>query len=396
MSGEILLGLGNCVDYELQWDDGMMQRMLERHGPVEVGICPRIRTERELLGALLYHMGEGTGCEYAVNGAELIERFCAPFEKRVTLGGTSVRAAIAMAKAGVKSALHLGALHPSARPLIPALTEYALADPSEALYPHLIIQYPKGAELTAGGQRIRAPRSNRLIFVFDPINDALPLKPDFVRQFGPAKVLLISGFNTVKDFGTLTDRLITLKGMLKELPAEALVVYEDACFHRGDFAMEVNRELMGLVDIHGMNEDELTAYVGRPIALHEPEDVAAALQECGRKIAAKTLVVHTKSWALAYGERARDCERALRGGIVMAGARFMWGDRVTEAALRRAERWPLRADGLAFSRGIRHALGERVACLPSLALEEKNATTVGLGDAFVGGFLPALVGMWVV
>jgi sugar/nucleoside kinase (ribokinase family) len=32
-----------------------------------------------------------------------------------------------------------------------------------------------------------------------------------------------------------------------------------------------------------------------------------------------------------------------------------------------------------------------VCCGPSFTVTEKNVTTVGLGDTFVGGFLPVLV-----
>jgi ADP-dependent phosphofructokinase/glucokinase len=40
---------------------------------------------------------------------------------------------------------------------------------------------------------------------------------------------------------------------------------------------------------------------------------------------------------------------------------------------------------------LKKLLGDRICCVPVVHVEGPNATTVGLGDAFVGGFLPALL-----
>ena len=44
-----------------------------------------------------------------------------------------------------------------------------------------------------------------------------------------------------------------------------------------------------------------------------------------------------------------------------------------------------------FAIELKKLLGDRICCVPVAHVEGPNATTVGLGDAFVGGFLPALL-----
>ena len=62
---------------------------------------------------------------------------------KITLGGTSVRAAIAMRKLGYTSALHLVTINEHVRRLIPQDSPYVCSNTIDSSYPHLIVQFDK-------------------------------------------------------------------------------------------------------------------------------------------------------------------------------------------------------------------------------------------------------------
>jgi len=75
----------------------------------------------------------------------------------------------------------------------------------------------------------------------------------------------------------------------------------------------------------------------------------------------------------------------------MAGTRFRFGDDFTMESYHETEANILQNEGVLFAEAIERRLGEKVCCLACIQAEETKATTIGLGDAFVGGFLPALI-----
>jgi len=170
------------------------------------------------------------------------------------------------------------------------------------------------------------------------------------------------------------------------------VVFEDAGYHVPAFSDRVRRQLLDLIDVYGMNEDELQAHVGRSVPLLDPEAVAAALRRLRTVVPARILVVHTAFWALALGVGAEDWRGCLRTATVLAGTRYLHGDDFTEADCRAVSRGPRNPAGEAFAVALESLLPAVVACVPSLQLTTPTPTTVGLGDSFVGGFVAALAG----
>jgi ADP-dependent phosphofructokinase/glucokinase len=75
----------------------------------------------------------------------------------------------------------------------------------------------------------------------------------------------------------------------------------------------------------------------------------------------------------------------------MATTRFRFGDDFTGGDYAGTGALPPEDQGAAFAGEIQALLGDRVCCVPSFLVPEKNVTTIGLGDTFVGGFLPALL-----
>ena len=97
MNAPIALGFGDNVDYEIAWDSAVFEELIARYaiGAGELAADPPIASERELVISILRFLASGTGGERFVASSEVIEPFAQRFAKKITLGGTSVRAAIA-------------------------------------------------------------------------------------------------------------------------------------------------------------------------------------------------------------------------------------------------------------------------------------------------------------
>ena len=75
----------------------------------------------------------------------------------------------------------------------------------------------------------------------------------------------------------------------------------------------------------------------------------------------------------------------------MATTRFRYGDEFTRADHSEIAASAPNPEGAAFARAFNVATGDGAVCVPVADVPQENAVTVGLGDAFVGGFLPALL-----
>lgn len=393
MKEKIILGLGNNIDYEIVWHSQVFENLIVKYAirDEELSTDIAVKSERDLIVSILGFLKFEKGGERFVSSVDIIETFAKNFENRITLGGTSVRAAIAMRKLGYTAALHLVTLNDYVRRLIPKDSPYVCSAAEEKSYPHLIIQFCKNTRVKASDIDICASRANRIIYDNDYDNIAMALNEDLTDLSTAAKVFLISGFNAMQSKVLLADRLQTLLSMIEKLPKDAYVFYEDACFYNASFSKQVRDALIDHIDIYSLNEDELQDYLDRKLDLLSPEQIKEALSDVHQLIPAPLIVVHTRYWALAYGENAASLSKALRGGITMAGTRFRFGDDFTAEQYQQTEKLILQKEGVEFAKKINGLLGHKVCCLACVQAEETNVTTIGLGDAFVGGFLPELL-----
>lgn len=392
MKEKIILGLGNNIDYEIVWNSKVFEDLLLKYdiSDDELSTNRKVSSERDLIISLLGFMKSECGGECFVASSDIIEKFAKNFEYKITMGGTSVRAAIAMRKLGYTSALHLVTINDHVRRLIPNDCPYVCSAKEERLYPHLIVQFCRDTRVKAFDIDIHTGCSNRIIYVNDKENSEMELNEDFADLITDAKVFLVSGFNAMHSKELLDERLQTLLKIMLDLPKDALVFYEDACFHNASFSKQVRDALIGKIDIYSLNEDELQGYLERKLDLLDPDQMVNALADIHKLIPAPLIVVHTRYWALAYGENAGSFEKALKGGITMAGTRFRFGDDFTVENYHETEKNNLQEEGITFAAEMNRLLDEKVCCLACIQAEETKATTVGLGDAFVGGFLPFL------
>jgi ADP-dependent phosphofructokinase/glucokinase len=391
MKERIALGFGNNVDYEIVWNSRIFENLITQYdiGYGELDINRVIRSERDLVISILSFLKIGSGGERFVATSAIIEHFSQNFEKKITLGGTSVRAAITMRKFGYTSTLHLVTTNDYVRSLIPHDSPHICSNTQDSAYPHLIVQFGKDTCVKANDINICASQANRLIYHSDDDNIAMNLNEDFSDLITDAKVLLLSGFNAMQSKQLLTDRLGSVLRIIEHLPKDALVYYEDAGYFEPSFSRLIYRTIE--IDIFSLNEDELQAYLNRKLDLLDVLQVKDALVDLQNLIPVPIIVVHTRYWALAYGEKAQRFSKALKAGITMATTRFCHGDNFTIQNYKEIERLSPDKDNTIFADTINKLLGDKIYCVPVAHVEPPTATTVGLGDTFVGGFLPALL-----
>lgn len=385
---QFVLGLGGTVDYELQWDSAVLQRLATHHRVLrcELTADAPISDERSLVVAVLALVDAGAGAERFVLSSKVIRAFSAHFDYAVTLGGTGVRAGLVMDSLGIPSVQHLVSIDENVRRLLPSRVSFICSAIADSLDPHLIVQYPAGARIRLSDGEVVSSDANRLIFANDPPNREMRLAPELGKTLANASVFLVSGFNTMQDRALLEQRLEELRRAMATLPDDALVYYEDAGFYTRAFAETVRARLLSEIDVYSLNEDELQEYVGRRVDLLNSAEVSRALAEIRVIIPVPVLVVHTRYWALAVGTDAARHRTALESAVRVAATRFRLGDGCTAAQVAETAGMPRHVDGAHVVDAVEAAMADAVG-VPAFDLAVDNPTTIGLGDTFVGGFL---------
>ena len=205
-------------------------------------------------------------------------------------------------------------------------------------------------------------------------------------------VLLIGGFTTIPNPKDGLAKAEEVLGYIRKYVGPGTeVYYEDSCPPRGisEGHTAIWRTVASNISIFGLNEDELQNHIGRKINLLDANDVIKALQDLERLIPCKNYVLHTKYYALAYGENAKRYRDSLVSGIALATTRLVHGDYYGSNEVKEIMARPADPNGRQFSE-IMDKLDNGIIALPSFLVTEKNVTTIGLGDAFVGGFLAKL------
>ena len=331
MKEKIALGFGNNIDYEIVWNSGVIEDLILYYAirNDELDVHKVITCERDLVISILGFVQVSGGGERFVASSDIIEQFSQRCAKKITLGGTSVRAAIAMRKLGYTSALHLVTLNDHVRRLIPHDSPYVCSNLRESSYPHLIVQFGINTYVQAGDIDIRTRQANRLIYHSDTDNIIMNLNEDFADLITGAKALLVSGFNAMQSQTLLADRLASVLRMMERLPEDAVMFCEDAGFYDAKFSHFVYRTLADKMTVLSLNEDELQGYLNTKLNLLDVFQVKEALAELQRLFPVPIIVVHTKHWALAYGEEATKYSTAVKAAVTMATTRFRYGDDFT-------------------------------------------------------------------
>lgn len=389
MGARVVLGMSSTVDDEVVWDEQAVQDLVVELGlgPEDLGRTGPVEDLRGLVAALLGHIADGSGAEHYVSAPGPLAQVVARFETRRTLGGTGVRAGIALAATGVASTAVMAAADADVHRLLPPLCRVVAASEADDLVPHLILQYPAGATITVGDRVLVAPAPNRVIFAHDVPNEELPIPEAFGALVRDATVVLVSSLNAIRDEALLDRRIAEIVAALRGAPGDAITIWEDAGYHVATLALRVVRAMAAHVDVVSMNEDELQAYLARRVDLLDADEVARAATEVRGLVGARTVIVHTRWWSLAVGSDAPAYRAALRGGIAMASARYAYGDTIGPDQYREAGAWPSDPRSLRVVALLEEA---GVVCEPGVVPPTRTPTTIGLGDAFVGGVVKVL------
>jgi len=399
---KILLGLGNAVDYEVVWNSVLIESLVQKHKILEAEIrspaC--IDSERTLVLSILSFLKTGNGGERTVDNNHVLEEFAGHLKDYiVTLGGTPVRAALAMQnlqqedhRSNHDIVLHLTTVNDHVRRRLPTKSRYICSNDKDTLSPHLIVQFEKGDIVSTNGIQITAPQSNRIIYLNDSDNILMNIdEAAFKKEAHDATIILISGFNAMQSEELLKRRLDMLNTILSK--SNANVFYEDGGFYNPEFRQTIfTHPILQKFDFVSMNEDELQSYLRRSVKLLNASDMASALKDLSASIRAQHIIVHTQYWALCYGENASTYKASLRGGVTMATTRYCHGDDFALTEYQAVGERPPNEEQGSFVEQLEKGLGDAVCCVPVAEIhgQPETVTSVGLGDAFVGGFLLAL------
>jgi ADP-dependent phosphofructokinase/glucokinase len=393
MSGEkIALGFGGNVDYEIEWDSGVFRDLAVRYEirDDEISDSVKVRDQRSLLLSILGYIRSGSGGEVFVWDQKIPGDFAKLFNYKITIGGTNTRAAITMAKLGYPARLHVLGNNEHLRRILPREGTKIWSEEEESLYPHLVVQYLEGTEIKTPALHVTAKRANRIIYVHDLQKAVLKINPAFFDHPDDIEVMLISGFNSIHDKKLLAARLEELAGFLSGLPPGIRLFLEDGCYHMQENTAMVQKALCKYLEVYSLNEDEFGTYIGRKIHLLDAHEVYSCLSELEKIVRVPAIVVHTKHWALAYGKEAEKYRDCLRGGICLATTRLRYGDDITPERCRETSALGKDPLGAEFSEKIQNLGTGMICCEPSLDARETRVTTIGLGDTFVGGFIPVM------
>jgi len=385
---DILLGMGNSLDYDLRWGPELLSEVAADLGIITWPTPPPvIRDERDLVSAVLAYAAAGVGTERSVDSVRAIESLAHRLGFRESLGGTGVRAGRVVDLLGIACTVHLTSLSPRMEALLWPGARRLSAGNGGTDYPHLIVQYSADRALTVGGVARTPPRPNRLIFVNDPDNAELALAPDLPSAVAASSIWLISGFNAIADSSLLGTRLGQVDALVRTMRPGAWAVYEDGGFHRPELAATAMGTMAEACDVVGMNEDEFAGHLGTAVDLDDATSVGQGLAALIGRWQIKNLVVHTSRWAAAIGPQAHELRGAMTEGVLAGAARFTSGDAMSQDVLSRLRSAAKSPSGVAVAAGLERA---GMAAVPALDLEPPEPVTVGLGDSFVGGFVAGL------
>ena len=400
----ICCGFGDNLDYEVQWDGALFGELAEEAGveTAELSGAPPacVTSARDLLLAVACHFRAGTGGEIPLAGPSLVRMVARRFRHARSVGGTGARAACSLAQLGFPTLVHLDILSPAVlreleafalftvRAGVPVRVDTGLSGPGGEEAPHLIFQFNAGDTLRLGKVEIVCPHSNRLILTADTVNRELPLAADFLsyaaREDVRVSSLVISGFNSVSDPDVLAARLDQVAPFLERMRRKgALVFLEDAAYHVPALKARLLARLGPLLDFFSLNEEELRAETG----LKGASAVEGCLESILDRFGIPAVLLHTRDYSLCYGRLPdRDIELGLRMGNYVAGARAVSGRYADWPAVERMLTLPESTEGLAMCRRFTKSLKGRSVAVVAARTVSRPLCTLGLGDAFVGGF----------
>jgi ADP-dependent phosphofructokinase/glucokinase len=380
-----------------------ISRLLPRDMKIE--LKKSIASREDLFSSLLFCMMQGSGAEILIENETVAGRIEESFSWQFRLGGNAAIMSNVLALLGAKPVLNAPALGPRLAGMlhsavhVPALQAADPLQKEKTEMVHFVFQFKKGSEVLSGGRRIVAPRDNRFIATYDPVNTRILTSQNFdnycldnIHDFHGA---LLSGFHLVPLNGyqeIFAERIAQISSW-KETNPQIFIHMEMGSF-QSPVIMHFLLSLLPKipVDSLGMNEDELAAAEELqpglpPSGWQESMQAAMRLRE---KLGMFRVAVHTRDYIMSVMQpgriSAQDELIALQKGVEAATSLAATG---IATGKQKAEINPLgleaveefcRNGAVASGRGaFLHKGGVIVSLMPSLVVH-KPRITVGLGD----------------
>jgi len=371
------------------------------------GVPSKIGSLEDLIISILYHMRRGTGGELIIKSEKVADEIASLFPWERRMGGNAGNIANVLAALGAEPVVNVPSLtplqaslfHPAVR--VPVMGRgVSLSDPVNASEEgqelrHFVIQYRSGEDLDIPSGRFTAPRDNRIIATFDPLNRVMHINPSF-RAFleKPApdvRGVVLSGFHLVPyelHREIFEERLGSMSQWIYTRYSHA----EMGSFERP----EVMRALLEILDVEsiGMNEDELSmlAHSGE-----DWEEIAGAAEQVHDEFDIPRVCVHTREFTVSISPEPVKEIAALGLGAEIAGRLAATGCIERSVKLSVSDEGRMAVEDLVRAGGRRAGLGAfkekdgSSVCVHPSFLAPEPVTTVGLGDALTAATFYMLV-----
>ncbi|MDH7597287.1 MAG: ADP-dependent glucokinase/phosphofructokinase [Methanothrix sp.] len=372
---------------------------------------PEIPSEITSLDALaisiLSHMRRGTGGEIIIESERIADEISSLFNWEIRMGGNAGNIANVLAALGAEPVVNVPSLtprqaslfHPAVR--VPVMDGgVSLTDPVHASevgqeLRHFVIQYRGGESVDLPSGRITAPRENRIIATFDPMNRIMHINPSFraflERQDPDVMGVILSGFHLVPH--DMHREIFEARlGSMSRWISTRYTHAEMGSFERP----EIMRSLLGILDVDsiGMNEDELSMLTNSG---DDCEEIAGAAEQIHDEFDIPRVCVHTREFTVSISPDPIKEIAALELGAEIAGRLAATGciEREVELGVsdagRKAVEDVLRLGGTKAGLGAFKEKGGSSVCVHPSFIASDPVTTVGLGDALTAATFYRLV-----
>jgi len=404
------MGYTSNLDILCDFDVNILNDLLEKESDVDdpgrLKPAKIITSGKDLAETMAYFCINGIGGEVDIENTGEVTR---AFNCKNGMGGTAVQAALALAEVGGDSLVHLTDDSKEVCDLLRSPCIYVPGKDGELYHTdsvsqsneqelHFIIQFQKGDIVRIRDREYEIPVSNRLILTKITVNETVPFNDDYFRwiEDNASRVSsnVLSSFNCILDPDVLMDRIRYVKAHVDryhKANPESIVYYEDAHYHDREIRKTVLESICPVVDIAGMNEEELSYTLkemyGRDLDKGDIRSCIEGVEYLIDKLSIrKGVVIHTKDYGMYVGEHLdADIESGLIFGNILATAKAANGWYGSVEDIDRILKYDLSPGGASFKDEVEKAgYSDRVVIVPSRYID-KPKYTIGLGDSFVGG-----------
>lgn len=303
-----------------------------------------LTTIGEVCDYVSWFIATGNGAEANLESPQLLRPFLEALPHYHTAGGTGMKSANWLAAAG----FHNVRLYVPFRDgvferlvdkrvrLFSDNRRYAahMADAREFSGQHFLFDYAEGTAATFAGERLTAPRADRVILSADRVNSRLRISREFIEAAGNAAgaaSLLVTGFNSPRtndDFDRFIDDCVAVIGSFRRGGNAGRFVHVEDC-HCWDDSDErrksVAARVLPLADSYGMNEAE---YRWEAESFGQnPDDVRGTLLAFARRFGLRRVCLHHADRNhLVTNYSPREETRAMGLAVLLASARGYYAD----------------------------------------------------------------------